>query len=347
MQLRENSEIDKWIEIQKRIVPEFVEPLINRYKMLRLIHYHQPIGRRNLANELGIGERIVRKEVNVLKEQGFIDIKAEGMNITKFGYTSLEMLRSYIHRFKGLNSIEEEIAKRLKIKKVLIVPGFCDEDDLVLREIGRVASTYLKSLVKNDTIIGITGGQTMAMVAQEMSQDEQKVSNITVLPARGGLGKNVENQANTIAAKVAQKLNASYKLLHMPDNISKEILKSLSEDPNIKEVVDYIQKIGILVFGIGRADKMAVRRGLSEEKIAALKEQGAVAEAFGYYFNKSGEIVREVNSVGVSLNHYKELQHIIGAAAGTEKAEAIIAISRLNQNLTLVIDEGLAREILI
>ncbi|QZY57327.1 sugar-binding transcriptional regulator [Crassaminicella profunda] len=347
MQRKENAEIDQWIEIQKRIVPEFVETLINRYKMLRLIHYYQPIGRRNLASELGMGERIVRKEVNVLKEQGFIDIKAEGMNITKFGYTSLEVLRRYIHRFKGLNGIEEEVVEKLKIKKVLIVPGFYDEDELVLREIGRVASVYLKSVLESQTVIGITGGQTMAMIAQEMGEEEIKQSDIAVIPARGGLGKNVENQANTIAAKVAKKLNASYNLLHMPDNISKELLKSLSEDPNIKEVVDYIQKIGVLVFGIGRADKMAIRRGLRQEKINSLKEQGAVAEAFGYYFNKDGEIIQEVNTVGVSLNHYKEMQHVIGVAAGTEKAEAIIAISRLNENLTLVIDEGLAREILI
>ncbi|QXM05687.1 sugar-binding transcriptional regulator [Crassaminicella indica] len=347
MWIRENAEIDEWIEIQKRIVPEFVETLINRYKMLRLIQHHQPIGRRNLANALGMGERIVRREANILKKQGFIEIKAEGMNVTRFGYTSLEMLRSYIHRFKGLNSMEEEVAKKLNIHKVLIVPGSYDEDELVLREIGRVASVYLKSILKNDIVIGITGGQTMAMVAEEMSEDDLKHSNIAVIPARGGLGKNVEKQSNTIAAKIAKKLNASYNLLHMPDNISKELLKSLSEDPNIKEVVDYIQKIGILVFGIGRADKMSVRRGLSEEKINTLKQHGAVAEAFGYYFNKDGEIIQEVNTVGVSLDHYKGLQHIIGAAAGTEKAEAIIAISKLNENLTLVIDEGLAKKILI
>ncbi|QEK11856.1 sugar-binding transcriptional regulator [Crassaminicella thermophila] len=346
MQQKENSEIDRLIEIQKKIVPEIIETLVSRYNMLRLIHYHEPIGRRNLASILGIGERIVRREVNVLKEQGFIDIKAEGMNITKFGYTSLGMLRSFIHRFKGLYNIEEEVAKKLGIKKVLVVPGFYDEDKFVLREIGRAVSIYLKSILKNDTVLGITGGQTMAMVAEEMIDEELKLANITVVPARGGLGKDVENQANTIAAKVAKKLRTSYKLLHMPDNISKELFRSLSEDPNIKEVVDYIQKIGILVFGIGRADKMAKRRRLNEEKIEVLRQQGAVAEAFGYYFNKDGEIVQEINTVGVSLNHYKQLKHVIGAAAGIEKAEAIISISKLNKNLTLAIDEGLAKEIL-
>ncbi|TCO79460.1 sugar-binding transcriptional regulator [Marinisporobacter balticus] len=346
MEKNEEYEIDELIEIQKKIVPELIDTLINRQNMLRLIYYNQPIGRRNLASVMEIGERIVRNEVNILKEQGFIDIKAEGMNVTKLGYTTLEVLRGYIHRFKGLYHIEEAVANKLKIKKVMVVPGFYDEDPLVLREIGRITAIYLKTLLKEDTVIGITGGQTMAMIADEMKNEEVALSNATVIPARGGLGKNVEKQANTIAAKMAKKLKGSYKLLHMPDNISKELLKSLSEDPNIKEVVDYIQKIGILVFGMGRADKMAMRRRLNEEMMTNLKRQGAVAEAFGYYFNKDGEIIQEVNTVGVSLNHYKELQHIIGAAAGIEKAEAVIAISRLNKHLTLVIDEGLATEIL-
>lgn len=346
MQKKKNNEIDRLIEIQKKIVPEFIETLIKRYNMLRLIDYHQPIGRRNLANVMEIGEKIVRREVNILKEQGFINIKAEGMNITEFGYTSLEILRSFIHRFKGLYSIEKEVEHKLQIKKVLIVPGFYDEDEFVLREIGRASATYLKTILKDHTVIGITGGKTMASVADEMTDEELKLENIMAIPARGGLGKNVENQANTIAAKVAKKLHANYKLLHMPDNISKKMFENLSEDPNIKEVVDYIQKIGILVFGIGRADKMAIRRGSNEEMINFLKKEGAVAEAFGYYFNKDGEIIQEVNTVGVSLNDYKKLENAIGVAAGTEKAEAIFAISRLNKNLTLIIDEGLAIEIL-
>lgn len=52
------------LELQKKIVPELVETLEKRYNVLRTIYYNQPIGRRVLANELKIGERVVRNEVS-------------------------------------------------------------------------------------------------------------------------------------------------------------------------------------------------------------------------------------------------------------------------------------------
>ncbi|WP_053956686.1 sugar-binding transcriptional regulator [Inediibacterium massiliense] len=342
---KEEFSAAEFIKTQKKIVPEIIELLMDRYHILRMISYHQPIGRRSLSAFLQMSERVIRKEVNILKEQELIEIKAEGMNITESGYTSLEVLRSFIHIFKNLNSMEEEIVQKLKIKNVIVVPGFYDEDELILREVGKVASNYFKTILKDHVIVGVTGGTTMAMVADEMVKADIK-HNVMIVPARGGLGKNAESQANHITAKIAKKLNCPYELLHMPDNISKDLLETLSKDPNTKEVVDYIKKINILLFGIGRADKMAKRRGLSDEEIEDLNKKCAVAEAFGYYFNLEGKIIEEVNTVGVSLETYKELKNPIGVAAGREKAQAIMSISRLNKNLTLIIDEGLAKEIL-
>ena len=341
-----STDLIKMIELQKRIVPELTEKLVARYSMLRFIYYNQPIGRRNLSQVMGLGERIIRSEVNLLKEQGLIEIKAEGMNTTENGKYTIESLRNIIHSLKGLSSIEEEVGKKLGIKKVIIVPSLDQGNDVLLKEIGRITSSYIRTILKHNMVVAFTGGTTMAMVAEEMTEEHVKNLNITVVPGRGGMGREVEKQANTIAAKVAAKLKGSYKLLHMPDNISKDVLASLSEDPGIKEVMEYIQKTDLLVFGIGRADKMATRRELDDLTMKTLGDKGAVAEAFGYYFNKQGNIVHEVNTVGVSLNHYKEMKNIIGAAAGEEKAEAVLAISKLNSNLVLAIDESLAKEIM-
>ncbi|WZL71727.1 sugar-binding domain-containing protein [Clostridiaceae bacterium 35-E11] len=345
MDIKQNCDIEMIINIQKKMVPEITETFVQRYNLLRLIHYYQPIGRRNLANFMGMGERVIRGEVGILKEQNLIEIKAEGMNTTGLGENTLEKTRMFIHWFKGLKDIEEQVKDKLQIKEVFVIPEFERDPELVIREVGRVTSIYLKSILKQNAVVGITGGHTMAMVAEEMTDEQLKISNVTVVPGRGGLGREVEKQANTIAAKLAHKLKGTYKLLHMPDNISKDILKSLLQDPNVKEAVDCIENIEILVFGIGRADKLAARRGLDKGKIEELLKQYAVAEAFGYYFDKSGRIVQEVDTVGVSLEHYKKLKHVIAAAAGAEKAEAIMAISELNKNLVLVIDESLAKKL--
>lgn len=337
--------MEKMIELEKKIAPEVIDILENRYDILRNIYYNQPIGRRSLANQLGMGERAVRTEVNILKNQGLLNIESMGMYVTNEGKNLLEDIKDLIHMIKGLTELESALENKLNIKKVLVVPGNSDESELVLKDMGRTAARFLKKIIKKSNMIGITGGTTMAQVAEEMPRG--KVANdILVLPARGGLGKDVETQANSIAANLAKKLDGNYRLLHVPDNIEQEAINALLKVSEVKEFVDIIKKLDILVFGIGRADVMAERRKLSEENIEELIARGAVAEAFGHYFDTNGNRVWESITVGLSLVDFKKVNNVIGVAGGEKKAEAIISISSIREDMILVTDEGAARRIL-
>ena len=119
------------------------------------------------------------------------------------------------------------------------------------------------------------------------SPQTNNYSNILVIPARGGMGRNVESQANMLAANLAHKLNGSYKLLHIPENVSAEVLSGLLKERQVKEVIDLIPKANILIYGIGNAIHMAKKRGTAEENIEKLIELGAVGEAFGCYFDEN------------------------------------------------------------
>lgn len=333
------------IELEKKIVPEMIETLEKRYEILRSIYYYQPIGRRALANNLKLGERTVRTEVSVLKEQGLLNIESVGMYVTEEGKSILMDLKDVIYNIKGLKDLERVLEDALNIKKAFIVPGNSDEDELVLKDIGKEAAKHLKKLIRDDNIIGITGGTTMEQFAEEVNS-EKVANNVLVLPARGGLGKSVETQANSIAAKLANKIGGSYRLLHVPDIVGKEAQDALLKIPDVREIVSIIHNLDILVFGLGRADTMAERRELPEEKIHKLIENGAVAEAFGHYFDRSGNTVYESMTIGLSLSDYERVKNVIGVAGGEEKAEAIISICTIRGDMTLVTDEGAARKIL-
>ncbi|WIV10385.1 sugar-binding domain-containing protein [Proteiniborus sp. MB09-C3] len=333
------------IELQRKIAPEIIDILEKRYSILRNIYYNQPIGRRALANNLGLGERVIRTEVSVLKEQGLLDIETNGMNVTEEGKLVIDELKDYIHGLKGLNSLEKKIKDMLSINRVYIVPGDSREDMLTPKDIGKTASILIKQVTKDGDIIGITGGTTMAQVAEEMTVEKVK-KDITVIPARGGLGKDLETQSNNIAAKLAKKLGGSYRLLQVPDNVGVEALKALMTVHEVKEVLDIIKNMDILVFGIGRADVMAERRELQQDKINEIEKNGAVAEAFGHYFNTNGDIVLETSTIGLSLEDFKKIDTVIGVAGGKDKAEAIVAICKLHRNMILIIDEAAARKIL-
>ena len=62
------------------------------------------------------------------------------------------------------------------------------------------------------------GLTTLAAVARMMPADS-KNRDVVFVPARGGLGEKVENQANTISAEFATRAHAQYRLLHVPDQL--------------------------------------------------------------------------------------------------------------------------------
>lgn len=336
------------LKLQQKVVPEMVDLLEKRYKILRIIYYNQPIGRRILSNILEMGERIIRTEISFLKSRDLIEISTQGMIITENGEEIINKLKDFIHEIKGLSDLENYIKDKLNLKEVIVVPGNIDEDKTIISELGKMAEKYISGIIKENYIIALTGGSTIKEVVDNLPKITN-LKNILVIPARGGMGGNVETQANTLAANFANKIGGRYKLLHVPDNLSSSVLKFLINEKDIIEIKDNIENIDILVFGIGIADKMGKRRGLTLEKLNKLDKIGAVGEAFGYYFNGIGEIVYSTPTIGVNMENIKKINTAVAVAGGESKAQAILAIemhnTKINKNNVLITDEGAARKI--
>jgi len=336
--------VQEILKLQKKIVPELVEVLEKRYNILRTIYYNQPIGRRILANQLNLGERIVRTEISFLKEQGLIEINTPGMNITKSGEEIVTKLKDFIHEIKGLTEIEDQIKTLLNLRQVIIVPGDVEENPRVLKELGKACANYVKDIIKNDSIIALTGGSTLKEVIEAFPIEAfprlNSLSNILVVPARGGMGKKVETQANTLAASLSKKINGTYKMLHIPENLSLDILDFLLKEKEIKEVIDCIHNADILIYGIGNAMEMAVKRGAAQEEIDRLTKLGAIGEAFGCYFNKDSKVVCQITPIGINIKEAKKIGTHIAVAGGKNKVESIISTQRNNINGILVTDEA-------
>ncbi|SFC94622.1 sugar-binding transcriptional regulator [Clostridium uliginosum] len=333
------------LELQKKIVPELVDTLEKRYNVLRTIYYNQPIGRRVLASQLNTGERIIRTEVSFLSSQGLIEINTPGMTVTKEGQEIIDKLKDFIHEIKGLSEVEEELRKSLNLKKVIIVPGDLENNHSILKDLGKACANYVKDILVDGSIITLTGGSTLKEVVEEFPKINY-LSNIQVVPARGGMGKNVETQANTLAALLAKKLNGSYKMLHISENLSLDVVHTLLKEKEIKSVIDTIHKADILMYGIGNAVQMAKKRDASDEVIEELIQNGAVGEAFGCYFNKNSEIVSETTAIGIKINEARKIKTHIAVAGGKNKIESIIATEFNDVNGILVTDEETSKKIL-
>ncbi|HZJ83031.1 MAG TPA: sugar-binding domain-containing protein [Clostridia bacterium] len=329
----------------KKIVPEFIELFHKRYTILRSIYSMQPIGRRTLALSLNMGERAVRTETSFLKEAGMLRIRSTGMEITPEGKMILEGLMEFDYSIKGLYNLENQIEEILNLDKVFIVPGDADGDELVLSDIGKVGARFLKDIIKDGNTISITGGSTVGAVVDAFSYLGD-LKDTMVVPARGGMGGNMEYQSNTLAAAFAKKLGGHYRMLHVPGQLRAEVAKTLLKEPDIRSIMEYLKNTDILIYGMGKAEDMAVRRNLSSDKMDIIRRGRAVAEAFGYFFDRHGDIVFSSNPIGISIQDLKDIPTAIGVVGGKQKAQAVMAFIVHCPGSILIMDEGIAREIL-
>ena len=333
------------LKIQQKLIPEVIEIMTKRYLVLREISLSGPIGRRALANNLQNSERIIRTETELLKQQGLIDVASKGMTITQEGQQLLKDLKDVMSDVIGINQLQEEIRQYLGIKKVILIPGSYDNNHSLIKDIGSQAAKYFLEIIKDNDIVSIAGGSTMLEFARSIKSDK-KYNSITVVPARGSMGLDVETQSNNVVAEVSKNIHSNYKLLNVPDQLCEESIKMLTQEPEIKSTLELIDNSDVLVFGVGRADEMVERRKLSDEIAKNIMDKKAVGEAFGHYFNKKGEIVYKLNTVGIDMKSFKNKRETIAVFAGRKKAEAFIPISKINKNIVLITDEESAKEIL-
>lgn len=335
----------KLIELQQRLLPDVLDVMKTRYAVLRQVMASDTVGRRALAASLAMTERVLRAETDFLKSQGLLEIGIAGMRISEEGRRFVEELEPFAKELFGLSELEEQLRLRFGLKMVFIVPGDADQSPQTLRELGRAGAQALKLHMGADDVVAVTGGSTMAQLANQLST-AVPMKGVYFVPARGGLGESLDYQASTIASTMAKRMGAQYRLLHVPDHLGEEAYTSLMQEPNVREVVDVIRKARIVVHGIGDAMVMARRRKVDEATQMAMQNEGALAEALGYYFDHTGAVIHRMSTVGLRVEDLESADVVIGVAGGRSKGEAIAAVLRFGCDDILVTDEAAALEIM-
>ncbi|SES69602.1 central glycolytic genes regulator [Salinibacillus kushneri] len=331
------------ISLQQKVFPEVMEFMERRTNLLKSIQLLQPIGRRSLAEQAKLAERLVRGEVEFFQQQGFVEITSKGIHMTTEGSKVTEQLEQLMQEISGLKVLENQVKEKFQLEKVIVVPGNSDDERRVKQELGKACVSYLKGVLEDNMTIAVTGGSTMSLVAESMTPLNKK--NCLFVPSRGGLGEQLENQANTICAQMANKAQGEYRLLYVPDPISEKAYQSIIEEPAVKEISNEIQHADIVLHGIGEALTMAERRKTPEDQLKRIKEDHGVGEAFGYYFDKSGKIVHKVRTVGLQMEDLQKIKQVIAVAGGTSKADAIESYFKQGRSNVLITDEAAAEKL--
>lgn len=332
-------------EAQRRLLPEMNPLLQSRYRILQSVLLMQPIGRRTLAESLKMTEREIRKETDILREQGLLDSKKSGMVCTSDGELVIEQLRALVYEWSGLTQLGKALEQQLGLQHVLVVPGDYNDDETVLTLLGKEAAQQFLSTIANEQVVAVTGGKSVASLAQFLQPVDHQ-QNITFVAARGGIGHEMHMQANTLVATFAMQMDAQHRTLFLPEHLSEQAYQAMLTEPMVTEIMAYYDRADCVIHGIGSAEEMAIRRNTSAEDLRILEEKGAVSEAFGYYFNAEGQIVHRIRTIGIQLEQVEKCKHIIAVAAGKQKVNAMLSYFKVAPKQTIFItDEAAAKAI--
>ena len=263
----------KEFKMIEAVAPDMLDVLQERFQILRNIYWMQPIGRRSLSETMGITERVLRTETDVLKQLNLIEPSKSGMTLTERGLEVYQGLELVMNQLLGMHQIEKEMTQYFGIQLCIVVAGDSDIQKKVLSDFGDVLTNTLNLLLPNgENTIAVMGGTTMAMVAENMGSLETEKRHNLFVPARGGIGEAVSVQANSISAVMANKTGGNYRALYVPEQLSRETYNSLLQEPSIQEVLTLISHANCVVHSIGRALHMAAEKCLMTKWLCSNKK---------------------------------------------------------------------------
>ncbi len=335
---------DASIALLQKLAPDLAEEMARRALMLERIGALQPVGRRQLAAALHLTERETRNTAAILRELGYVAFGASGMTLTPAAAELLESADAFSRAVSGIAEMETALSRLLPVRQVVIARGDADQDERALQELGRLCGLRLRAMLTHGGTLAVTGGRTLAAVVRNMQVTSPL--NVMVVPARGGMGRSAEMQANTMASGLAEKLGGHYRLIHVPDSVDAATMQEMMKLPEVSEVMDLMRRADFILHGVSDGGDAFRDPRISRREQAMLREKRACGECFGSYFDFDGSCLLRLSSVGEELGKLNPACRRIAAAGGASKAEAIIAVLRHDAHQLLVTDEGAARRML-
>lgn len=287
------------------------------------MYYDENKTQQEIADKYGISRPSVSRLLQKARQKGIVEIKVHN----EFSFTVLE----------------KELEKELNLREVIITPT--DKDEGLKQLLAEAAAGYLTRILKDDDIIGISWGTTLAYVPEYIKNETRDV---VFVPLVGGVGQSrLDVHSNQIVLNLARAFNGKWQLLHAPAIVdSEEVRKSLLSDTNISRSLEIASNSNVALIGIGAPlapNSTILETGYYNDKVLNdLERAGAVCDLCSIFINSEGKVCNvELNQrvIGISTDNLKKIPIVTAVAGGVDKHEAILAALKGHYINVLVTDE--------
>lgn len=335
-----------------RLVPELKDLMAVRLRILDLLSQQSsPIGRKLLAQEVQMSERSLRTQLAVLRDHALIDVTRLGIELQEEGRLVLERLVSDPRVSSDQRrTMERALEEELGLKRCYLVDQASSDSLDTFQALALQVQTLLAEETSGPIDVAVTGGTTLANLAQYLTPDLTRARPVTFVSSRGGVSGTFHIQSNTVAGLMAQATKGTYLPLYLPDSMSQTAYQEVQQDPSIQEVLTRSRQAQAILLSVGSAQVMAGRRQLSSEEQDLITQKQVVGEAFGSFYNRDGEVIFSLPRIGVQLEDLQRFPLILTIVAGGHKALATRGFFQLlkqeKEQVILICDKSLAYQVL-
>lgn len=245
--------------------------------------------------------------------------------------------------------IEQKLTSIFNLQDAMVVPTGQEEN--IRQTLGKAAAQYLERHLKSEDLLAVGWGRTIFEIVNFIRPNN--IKNLRVVTLHGGLTTSLYLNPYDIGGKLASIFDGECYYIHAPHiAASEELCRSLKSDSMIKQTLEMAKLASCYLVGIGETsvDSTLAKMGyINPTEMERLRQQGAVGNILGQFFNIKGEAIdcdlhRRI--VALSLKDLKEMKNVIGIAGGKGKIKAILGALCGGYIKILIANEKTAKEVM-
>lgn len=279
--------------------------------MLRVcdLYYNRDMSQSSIAKMMEISRPTVARLLQSAKQKRIVEITISDPQERRY------------------SELEQKLEKMYHLQEVIIADT-ANTTNQQKDVLGKAAASYLKSILKNDDVIGVGMGTTLRYIAPYAPRQLQ---NLMFVPLLGGSGDiDFALDANHVVDHLAKAFGGDGMHLYVPAIVSHvQTKRTLLREESIRKVLDTYEHLNVVLVGIGTADNTssAFQSGYySEDMKQQAREHQVCGDICMHLFDRDGktdQFAYNKQIVGINLNKLKKVPYAIGIASGVRKAEAI------------------------
>ncbi len=297
------------------------------------LYYEEKMTQEKVAKQMGLSRQRVQRFLDAARKEGIVQI-------------------NLVNPMSSCRKLEEKLEQHFNLTKAIVIPCGIKTEEIIRKNIGRAAATYLEKSIHDDDIIGIGWGRTVYEIINYFNPN--KKIPITAVPLIGGIGQiSADFQVNELVKKFAEKAGGAFVPFYVPALVdTNEIVNVLFSDTNVGKVAKLWEKVNIAVIGIGgplSKDSYIPTSYYNGADIDLLKKEESVGDILSYFLCKNGKLCTSQLSkkvMGILPELLRKIKRVVAVAGSLRKKDAIS--SALNGKFidVLVTDDNVAKSIL-